>query len=143
MPLLFLIVASLLVFLAVMILMAVAAASERGQLRRIQFDPLAQPFALRLSEAFDSEQAMLWTTQIDALRLIASGGMDGVPYDCVYRAYQKTARTFPELYEGCGFAQWLFFLERSELVILTGSCVRITACGREFLNYCPQTSMTA
>jgi hypothetical protein len=143
MPLLFLIVASLLVFLAVMILVAVAAASERAQLRRIQFDPLAEPFALHLSQAFDPEMAMIWAAQIDALLLIASGGSEGVDYDSVYRAYQRAAGIFPELYEGCGFAQWLFFLQSSELVVLTGSRVKITACGREFLNCCLPASSVA
>jgi hypothetical protein len=143
MPLLFLIVVSVLVFLAIIILMAIAAASERAQLRRIHFDPAAQPFALPLSKAFHAEQAPLWSTQIDALQLIASAGMDGLEYDRVYREYQKTARAFPELYEGCGFAQWLFFLQRLELVALTSYRIKITAYGREFLNYCVQVSMAA
>jgi hypothetical protein len=143
MPLLFLTVVSVLVFLAVMVLMGIAAASERTQLRRIHFDPAAQPFVLSLSEAFDAEEALLWNTQIEALWLIASGATGGVEYDRVYREYERAAQIFPELYEGCGFAQWLYFLQRSELITLTNSRVKITACGHEFLNCCVQRSATA
>jgi hypothetical protein len=143
MPLLFMVVAALLVFIAVMVLLAIAAVSENGQLQRIHFDPAAKPFVLSLEDAFDPNHALLWSTQVPALQLIASGGSAGVSYNRLYAAYQKTAASFPELYDGSSFAQWLSCLERSNLITLTSYRVKITSYGRDFLWYCLETAIPA
>ena len=143
MPLLLMVVAAVLVFVGILVLLAVAALSEYAQLRRIHFDPAARPFTLSVSEAFDPAHVILWSTQIPALQLIASGGSSGVDYRRILTAYEAAARVFPELYEGSSFAQWLFFLQRSELVTLTSYRVKITEYGRDFLHYCKQTAVAA
>ena len=141
MVLLFLTVAALVVFLAVLSLLTIAWISEHGQLQRIGFDPAAGPFPLSVSDAFDAEHVWLWHTQVDALRLLAAGGKRGVTFDRVYRAYQTAAVNFPELYEGSSFAQWLFFLQRSELVRLTGYRVILTDSGKSLLQHCMQAKV--
>jgi hypothetical protein len=143
MPLLFMVVAALLVFIAVMVLLAIAAASEYGQLQRIRFDPGAKPFVLSLDDAFDPNHAVLWSTQVPALQLIASAGAAGVPYNRLYAAYQKTAEAFPELYDGSSFAQWLSCLQRANLITLASHRVKITSYGRDFLWYCLETAIPA
>jgi hypothetical protein len=143
MPLLFMVVAALLVFIAVMVLLAIAAVSEYGQLQRIRFDPGAKPFVLSLDDAFDPNHAVLWSTQVPELQLIASSGSAGVPYNRLYAAYRKTAASFPELYDGSSFAQWLSCLERSNLITLTSYRVKITSYGRDFLWYCLETAIPA
>jgi len=94
---------AVLAFVAVMILLAVAAVSEYGQWQRIRFDASAQPFMLSLNEAFDPDHALLWSTQIPALRTIHQAGSRGVKYAELLRTYQQAMRTFPELYEGSSF----------------------------------------
>ncbi len=136
MPVLMIALASVLVFIAIMVLLALAALAEYGQLQRIRFDPSAQPFSLVLTEAFDPEHAILWGTQVSALLLINSAGARGLAYNRLYHAYTETAQRYPELYEGSSFAQWLFFLEQNELVTLTSYRVRMTGYGREFLKHC-------
>jgi len=129
-------IVAILAFLTVMLLLAVAAVSEYGQLQRIRFDPSAQPFTLNLNDAFDPDQSPLWSTQIPALRMIYQAGGRGVKYAELLRVYQQAMQSYPELYEGSSFAQWLFFLYRSELVVLTTYRVKLTAYGRDFLEYC-------
>jgi hypothetical protein len=143
MPLLFVLVASLLGFAAIMTLVAIAAASEYGQLQRLRHDPSAQPFTLSLCDAFDPEHVLLWSSQLEALRLIASGDKTGVEYQRLEAAYRGAAARFPELYEGSSFAQWLFFLQRSEVVVLTRSRVKITPYGRNLLQHCLETTVAA
>ena len=143
MLILFVVALSLLALGAVMSLLAIAAGLERGQLRRLRHDSGAQPFMLSLCDAFDPEHAILWSSQLTALRLIASGDKRGVKYSCVYSVYQAAARHYPELYDGSSFAQWLLFLERSELIALTRFRVKITEHGRKLLQQCLQPTVAA
>jgi hypothetical protein len=66
-----------------------------------------------------------------------------VPYDRLYRAYQAAAASFPELYEGSSFAQWLLSLQRSELIALASYRVKITESGRSLLQHCMQATVAA
>ena len=143
MPLLIVIVVSILAFLSIMALLSIAAFSEYGQLRRIHSDPAAQPFTLALGDSSTTEHLLLWSTQIEALRLIASGGKNGVSYHQLYSVYRKSAAAFPEFYDGSSFAQWLFFLQRSKLITMSSFRVKVTEYGRSFLQYCMQTAVTA
>jgi hypothetical protein len=125
------------VFLVCSAGMAFAATTERAQLRRIGFKAGARPFSLTLSEAFDPQHALVWSTQVPALLYIAACGAEGVAYRDLYRmAYEPPARHYPELYEGSSFAEWLFCLEKSELIRLTPGRVALTSKGRTFLEYC-------
>ena len=143
MPLLLVLIVSLLGFAAIMTLLTVAAASEYGQWRRLRRDPNAQAFTLSLCDAFDPEHVLLWSSQVEALRLIESGGKAGVGYPQVETAYRAAAARFPELYDGSSMAQWLLFLQRSELVVLTWTRVRITPYGRSLLQHCLETTVAA
>ena len=143
MPILFIVVASVVLFLAVLALMAVAAFSEGGQLHRIRFDPSARPFPLAFGEAYDVRDAVLWRTQAAALQRLELAGPGGMEYRRLFREYQREAANFPEIYEGSSFAQWLLFLQRSGLVGLGSRRVSITPHGREFLHYCLEVSSAA
>ena len=137
------IVAAIVAFLVVMVLLAVAVVAERGQLRRIRYDPDARPFTLSLTEAFDPDHAILWSTQIPALRLIRDAASRGVTYHRLFCTYERTAQHYPELYDGCSFAQWLFFLQSADLVTVSTYRVRITRTGRYFLDCVPEVAMAA
>ena len=143
MPLLFLVVICVALFLGVVALLAFAAATERRQLRQLRSDPAARAFPLEFNQAFDPQHAILWSTQIPSLRLIESGGSTGIEYKRLAGEYQRTAASFPELYEGSSFAQWLVFLHRSGLVDLGSRRVILTPYGREFLHYCVEMASAA
>lgn len=144
MPVLIVALASVLMLAAIVALAAMAWAAERDYLRRIRFSPLARPFtAIEVREAFDPEHAPLWTTQVAALLLVHSAGRRGLPYPQLYGAFKQAAERFPELYDGSSFAEWLLFLQRAELVVLTPSRVKITAEGRLFLDYMRRSTVAA
>lgn len=134
--LLIIVVAAVAIFVIVVVLLAIAALSEAGQLHRIRFDPTARPFTLTMTDAFDPEHMVLWSTQVPALKSIRAAGFRGMSYKDLQGIYDETARTYPELYDGSSFAQWLFFLRRTELVSLGTYRVRLTEYGTEFLHYC-------
>lgn len=132
------VVAPLLVFPALMILLALAAGTEHTFLRRIHFDPEARPFWLTVEAAFDSQHAQLWSTQLPGLRCLAAAGPRGMSYhDLFTLAYQSAAQHYPELYEGTSFAQWLWSLEQAGLITLRANRAVLTPLGHNFLRYCP------
>lgn len=137
------IVAAIAAFVVVMALLAVALVAERGQLRRIRYDPEARPFTLSLTEAFDPDHAILWSTQVPALQLIGNAGPRGVTYHRLFCCYERTAQRYPELYDGCSFAQWLSFLQGAELITVSTYRVRITRTGRCFLECVAEVAMAA
>ncbi len=136
MPVLIVAILSLLVFVAVMVVLFFAALAENRQMRRIHFDPSACPFTLSLSDAFDPDHAVLWTTQIPVLELINAAGARGISYERIFRLYAAAARSYPELYDGSSFAEWLLFLQQSDLIAMGSHRVKITGHGREFLRCC-------
>jgi hypothetical protein len=137
------IVAAIVAFLIVMALLATAVVAERGQLRRLRYDPDAGPFTLSLTEAFDPDHAILWSTQIPALQLIRNAGPRGVSYHRLFCCYERTAQHYPELYDGCSFAQWLFFLQGAELITVSTYRIKITRTGRYFLDCFAEVAMAA
>ncbi len=141
---LFIAVGAVLVFAAIVASLATAWAAERDFLRRIGFNPAAQPFAaIGLLEAFDPEYAVLWTTQLEPLRLINAGGVRGVTYSRVYGVYLRSANVYPELYDGSSFAEGLFFVQRAGLVVLAPQRVKITREGRVLLEHVWRTAVAA
>jgi hypothetical protein len=141
--LLMVVVAAIVTFVLVMALLAIAVLAESGHLQRIGFDPEAQPFTLSLTEAFDPGHAMLWSTQIPALQVIAAAGTRGLRYHRLLAIYQRTAQKYPELYDGCCFAQWLFFLQSAELIVMGSYRVKITDHGRHFLQCVSELALAA
>jgi hypothetical protein len=137
------IVAAIAAFLVVMALLAIAVIAERGQLQRIRFDTDASPFTLTLTEAFDPDHAILWGTQIPALQFIRKAGIRGVSYHRLFCTYQRASQRYPELYEGCSFAQWLYFLQSTELITVSTYRVRITDTGCYFLDCVAEVAMAA
>jgi hypothetical protein len=137
------IVAAIAAFLVVMALLGIAIVAERGQLHRIRYDPDARPFTLSLTEAFDPDHAILWRTQIPALELIRHAGPRGVTYHRLFCAYERASQRYPELYDGCSFAQWLFFLQTAELITISTYRIRITRTGCYFLDCVAEVAMAA
>lgn len=83
-----------------------------------------------IADAFDPERAMLWETQVPALRLIQSG----VPAARLLVFYARYPRNYPELFEATTFEEWLQFLKRCNLITVEQGEIRLTAEGVEFLH---------
>jgi hypothetical protein len=104
----------------------------------------AKPFGgLSLSLAFDPEYAVLWDTQLPALKSIGGAGVKGVAMKHLRSCYIRDARRCPELYDGFSFRQWLHFLEMADLIAYTKGRVVLTSEGTDFLHSCLSTGLQA
>lgn len=138
MPVLFLALAAVIFFLLVLIALAIAHLAERKEERRLFLQVPGKPFTvISVAQAFEEDSAILWDTQVPALRQIAIGGQRGVSVAKMRRFFAGTSKQYPELYEGVHFEQWIRFLEDAELVVLlpTEDRVAITPQGVQFLRY--------
>ncbi|MGA2964273.1 MAG: hypothetical protein ABSD96_21645, partial [Candidatus Korobacteraceae bacterium] len=90
---------------------------------------------LSIALAFDSDQALVWNTQVPLLQLILQSGSQGISVACLRKAYGESVRRYPEIYEGFTFQQWLRFLDEAQLVICSGKRVFLTRKGTDFLRY--------
>ncbi|HEV8523174.1 MAG TPA: hypothetical protein VGQ71_01635 [Terriglobales bacterium] len=138
MPLLVMVLASLLMFLLISVVLAVANAKERRERRRVPGRLLSPPRPYRvlpLTLAFDPERAMIWETQVPALELICRSGSKGLALERLHGCYLVAARRSPELFEGCKFEQWLAFLEQERLIVSDGERATITPEGYQFVKY--------
>jgi len=95
-----------------------------------------EPFSvLCIEQAFDPDQAIIWDTQVPALRMMASAGKKGLPIRALYPLYLRSRRRYPELYDGSSFESWLEFLQHTKLVNISIGMVWLTSEGWEFLRY--------
>jgi hypothetical protein len=94
----------------------------------------ARPFTvISAADAFDPASAPIWDTQIPALQVICSAGIDGLEVDALRPIHLSASHSYPELYELTSFDTWLNFLQREQLVSVAENRVRITPSGVEFL----------
>jgi hypothetical protein len=137
MPVLFLTLAAVIFFLLVLGALAIAQLAERKEERRLFLQIPGKPFTvICIAQAFEEDSAILWDTQVPALRQIAIGGTKGVSVAKMRRFFAGTSKQYPELYEGVRFEQWIRFLEDAELVMLsTDDRIAITPQGVQFLRY--------
>jgi hypothetical protein len=137
MPVLFLTLAAVIFFVLVLVCLGVAQLAERKEERRLFLQIPGTSFTvISIAQAFEEDSAILWETQIPALRQIAIGGRKGVSVAKMRRFFAGTCRQYPELYEGVRFEQWIRFLEDAELIMLsTDDRLAITPQGIQFLKY--------
>lgn len=90
---------------------------------------------LSIALAFDSDQALVWNTQVPLLQLILQSGSQGISVPRLRNTYGESVRRYPEIYEGFTFQQWLWFLDEAQLVICGGKRVFLTRKGIDFLRY--------
>jgi hypothetical protein len=137
MPVLFLTLAAIIFFVLVLVALGIAQLAERKEERRLFLQIPGKPFTvISVAQAFEEDSAILWDTQVPALRQIAIGGSRGVSVAKMRRFFAGTSKQYPELYEGLRFEQWMRFLEDAELVMLsTDDRIAITPQGVQFLRY--------
>src|SRR3954462_2550116 len=113
----FLSLAALIFFILVIAALGVAHFAERKEERRLFLRIPGKPFTvISIAQAFEEDSAILWDTQIPALRLVATGGSRGVCSSKMRELFVSSSGEYPELYEGVRFEQWVQFLEDAELV---------------------------
>lgn len=136
MPVLILAIASFLVFFAIVVLLLIADTLESRTIRHKKNLTLAKPLALlSIADAFDPIYSVLWEGPVAALNLIDSAGRAGVPVARLRPIYEEAAARFPEIYDGCGFVQWLQFLEETQLLSWHGCNVVLIPAGHAFLRF--------
>lgn len=137
MPVLFLALAATIFFVLVLVALGIAQLAERKEERRLFLQIPGKPFTvISIAQAFEEDSAILWDTQVPALRQIAIGGSKGVSVAKMRRFFAGTSKQYPELYEGVRFEQWIRFLEDAELIMLsTDDRIAITPQGISFLRY--------
>jgi hypothetical protein len=136
MPVLILAIASFVAFLGVTCLLYVAETVESRKTHRKEDPGSEEPFSLlSIPQAFDPVFAILWEAPIEALQLIESQGVAGLPVSRLRPIVARAATRFPEIYDGCSFERWIRFLERSQLILWNGQKVMLTREGRDFLQY--------
>jgi len=114
----------------------VMKAQARDRLESVIDAPSTEPFAVfSVVQAFDPDYAIIWDIQFPALQLIDTAGVSGLPTGQLRLFYFRSARIYPELYDGSSFGSWLEFLEGEQLISRNGRRVFITAEGHEFLAY--------
>ena len=125
---------SFLVFIAILACLFVAHALESMEIKRKRNVWTHRPVKLlSITQAFEPIYAPLWEAPVAALRMAVSG--KALPATRLLPIFQRAYLSFPEIYEGCEFVQWLEFLENEGLVYwdLESNKVSITAKGTEFL----------
>jgi hypothetical protein len=136
MPLLILAIASLLFFVLVVALLWIANTLESRTIRRRRILISTESLApLSINEAFEPIYSVLWEAPIAALELVDSAGTSGIPVSRLRPIYKQAAARFPEIYDGCGFVQWLQFLEATDLISWVGYKIVLTSEGKAFLRY--------
>ncbi len=145
MPLLLIFVLAFVLFMVALVALTIATMAESQRQWREQQEAAVrnatsyvvdggQAFsAMSVVDAFETQTAILWETQIPALAFIESAGPCGLDLENLRPFYVRCARRFPELYEGSDFDAWLQFLQAAELIVLTGTTVAITPAGKEFM----------
>ncbi len=136
--LLTIVVVALLLLALIRLLLLLAMRDRARNWTRASTDhPTAsEPFAVFcIRQAFDSDCAVIWDTQVPALELIDRTGIRGLPVRQLRPVYARSARSYPELYDGSTFGSWLEFLESEQLINRSNGHLFITAEGQQFLAY--------
>ena len=126
---------SFLVFIAILACLFVAHTLESREVTRKRNVWTHRPVRLlSITQAFEPIYAPLWEAPVSALQLISST-KSGIPANRLEPIFRRASASFPEIYEGCEFVQWLQFLECEDLVWWDPekNKVTITEKGKEFL----------
>lgn len=94
-----------------------------------------KPFPLlAYSDPFDGAGALIWRTQIPALRTVCENEPRGIACAELKPIYVEVARRYPEIYEGHNFQQWGQLLLDLGLFRVAAQSVHITPAGRALLD---------
>jgi len=136
MLILILAIASSLLFFAIVLSLWIAEVFESQHIRNKKNLTPARPYVLlSIGEAFDPIYSILWDAPVAALQLVNSAGKAGLPVARLQPIYRNAASSFPEIYDGSNFLQWIQFLEEMSLISWHGDAVVLTPDGQAFLRF--------
>ncbi|HEY7096999.1 MAG TPA: hypothetical protein VH437_09765 [Terriglobales bacterium] len=144
MPVLILAIASVLLLIAVLGLVALADALDSRSLRKqVMCASAIPPVCFSIVDAYDPVYSLLWEAPVEALTVVDAAGMTGVRAVTLRRIYKRAAAQFPEIYDGWDFAAWLQFLEKTQLVSWNALNLVVTPDGKAFIRFRFVTDSTA
>ena len=134
--LIFLLTATGISFFLIPVLMWLAEA-RKNKRRTPRPTPIVEPPPpiLLIEEAFDPVFAVLWEAPISALQLVESAGPAGLRPARLLKIFKSAATSFPEIYDGYTFLQWLACLEAIQFISWRGERLLLAPEGRAFLKY--------
>jgi hypothetical protein len=91
--------------------------------------PSAGVVSMLSVDVADDDFALLWRTQVPALRLLNSAGHKGIATASIMPIYREFARRYPELCDGDRFSDWLVSLQKAEIVVRRNDIIEITDKG--------------
>ena len=122
--------------LVVVIISIFLGSAEQKHRREAPHKRKGGPFSvLSIEQAFDPGHAIIWDTQVPALRLVASAGREGLAVEALYPLYTRSSRQYPELYDGSSFESWLEFFNHTGLITVQVGMASLTPEGQQFLQY--------
>jgi hypothetical protein len=130
------VVAALLGFVALLCLLLFARYAESRQIARLPVAPEPLFSGLGYDQAFEDHYELIWQVQVPGLELIRNAGESGVPANALRPWFERTLRSYPDLFEGHTIEEWLDFLQRSRVARFRNDRVRLTAIGCELLDHC-------
>ncbi len=123
-----------------------APLDDRIQVAQCSYGSAAAFSLLVCSEGFDPDRALIWGTQVPALRFVSRHEPRGTCETRLTLVYAELASRYPEIYDGYTFSQWLEFLVGIRVFCLADEAVHITPAGRHLLQFLlkmqPQSART-
>jgi hypothetical protein len=129
-------VAALLGFAALICLLLFARFAESRHTSRLPVAPEPLFSGLSYDQAFEDHYELIWQVQVPGLELIRTSGEAGLPVHTLRPWFERTLRSYPDLFEGHTFEEWLEFLQRSRVGRFHNDRVRLTTIGCELLDHC-------
>lgn len=129
-------VAALLGFVALLGLLLFARFAESRHTARLPVAPEPLFAGLSYYQAFEDHYELIWQVQVPGLELIRTSGETGLPVQTLRPWFERTQRSYPDLFEGHTFEEWLDFLQRSRVACFRNDRVRLTVLGCELLDHC-------
>lgn len=115
--------------LAVVLTIVIVRSKHPGSMIR---QTTTHPMVISINDAFETETAPIWETQMPILQLICAK-RQGVTVLNLEEIFERCKRSYPEVFECTVLEDWLLFYENAELVSISGGTVSLTTTGREFM----------
>ena len=129
-------VAALLGFAVLLAVLLFTRFAESRRVPRSRTAPEPLFFGLSYDQAFDDGYGLIWQTQLSALELIRSAGSGGLPTHSLRPWFDHAMRSYPDLFEGHTFEEWLEFLQKSRIAHCGNERLLLTALGCDLLDHC-------
>lgn len=126
---------AMMAFFLLLLMLSVAVACEERE-RRCLGSPAERMFCGMSRNALDENARLVWATQVPVLEYLATHYSSGLLPESLRPYYKAMARSYPALYEGHRFEEWLEFLENSQVVCYRQGRLQLAMHGQTVLGQC-------